>query len=138
MVPDKPQYLMFSATIPHSIELMAEKILKNPVYLSIGQSGLPNSKVKQLVLWVADSSKKKKLFSIIEDGKHFLPPVVIFVESRIGADMLCEALTNVRLKTTVMENCFSIVSGFKPSGQMHVESHQNNIRATSRDIMLFF
>ena len=86
---------MFSATIPSSIESMIEKMLTNPIYVSIGESGLPNKQVKQLMLWVAETSKKKKLFSILDDGKHFLPPVVVFVESRIGADMLCEAITNV-------------------------------------------
>lgn len=93
LIPSKPQYMMFSATIPHSTEKLASRMMINPVYISVGLSGLPNKSIKQIVLWVEDVSKKKKLFSIIEDSKHFLPPVLIFVDSKIGADMLSESIT---------------------------------------------
>ena len=88
--------MMFSATIPPSIEKLSTKMLTNPVLVSVGPSGLPNKSVKQIVLWVEEASKKKKLFSILSDRKHFVPPSVIFVESKVGADMLCEAIRQVR------------------------------------------
>lgn len=92
-IPSKPQFMMFSATIPPSTENLASKMMGNPVFISIGLSGLPNKSIKQIVLWVEDKSKKKKLFSIIEDSKHFLPPALVFVDSKMGADMLTEAIT---------------------------------------------
>ena len=89
--------MMFSATIPPSIEQLAKKMMNNPKFVSVGASGVPNKSVKQIVLWVEDISKKKKLFSIINDRKHFLPPAIVFVESKMGAEMLCEAISQVTI-----------------------------------------
>lgn len=86
---------MFSATVPASIESVAAKLLVNPVYVSVGSPSAPNSSVKQIVLWVEDKSKKKHLFSILQDPKHFTPPVVVFVDSKMGADLLAEAVQKV-------------------------------------------
>ena len=90
------QTLMFSATIPPSIERMASRLLINPVCISGGLPSAPNDSVKQIVLWVEDKSKKKRLFSILLDSKHFMPPVVVFVDSKMGADLLAEAIHEVR------------------------------------------
>lgn len=87
--------MMFSATIPRSIEQLAEKKMNNPVFVSVGQSGVTNSLVHQVIIWVEDTSKRKKLFSIFCEPKHFHPPVLVFVESRLGADMLSEAIQEV-------------------------------------------
>lgn len=94
-LPVKRQTMMFSATIPPSIEKLAASLLQNPVYISVGLPSTPNSAVKQLILWVEDKSKKKCLFSLLQDPKHYRPPVVVFVDSKIGADLLAEAIEKV-------------------------------------------
>lgn len=94
-LPKEKQTMMFSATIPSSIEHMATKLLVNPVYISVGSPSAPNASVKQIVLWVEDKSKKKRLFSILQDTRHFKPPVVVFVDSKMGADMLADAVQQV-------------------------------------------
>lgn len=86
---------MFSATIPSSIESMAAKLLINPVYTLVGSPSAPTDSVKQVVLWVEDKSKKKRLFSILQDSKHFRPPIVVFVDSKMGADLLAETVREV-------------------------------------------
>jgi len=88
--------MMFSATIPQAIEKLAQKKMKDPIFVSVGQSGVTNSLVHQVILWVEDTSKRKKLFSVIREPKHFHPPMLVFVESRLGADMLSEAIQEVR------------------------------------------
>lgn len=93
LLPTKAQHLFFSATIPPTIEALAGKLVHDVVHVRVGASGVPTAHVKQLVLWVEEASKKKKLFSILTDRKHFLPPAVVFVNSRMGADMLCEAVS---------------------------------------------
>jgi ATP-dependent RNA helicase DDX59 len=50
--------------------------------------------VKQVAYWVETNQKKKK-FEIILDPKSYCPPLVVFVSSRKGADMLAEAITKV-------------------------------------------
>ncbi|XP_068694300.1 probable ATP-dependent RNA helicase DDX59 [Montipora foliosa] len=94
-LPAVKQTMMFSATIPSSIERMAAKLLVNPVYILVGSPSAPTESVKQVVLWVEDKSKKKRLFSILQDSKHFRPPIVVFVDSKMGADLLAEAVQEV-------------------------------------------
>jgi len=86
------QTLMFSATIPRKIEDMGRETLKNPILISVGDQRAPASSVKQIVMWVETEIKKKKLFEILEDKEFYNPPVVVFVDSRMGADLLAEAI----------------------------------------------
>lgn len=88
----QPQVLMFSATIPPVIERLSEKLLNHHLVVSVGNPSLPSSAVKQTVIWVETSHKKRKLFEILKSSKHFTPPAVVFVDSRIGAELLAEAV----------------------------------------------
>ncbi|OAY73658.1 DEAD-box ATP-dependent RNA helicase 41 [Ananas comosus] len=53
----------------------------------------PNKSVKQIVIWVDPKQKKQKLFEILMSKQHFKPPTVVFVGSRLGADLLSQAIT---------------------------------------------
>ncbi|CAM8978824.1 unnamed protein product [Rhodiola kirilowii] len=88
----QPQLLMFSATIPKEVEKLASSMTKDVVYISIGRQNRPNQAVKQLVLWVESKQKKQKLFDILKSDRHFKPPVIVFVSSRLGADLLSNAI----------------------------------------------
>jgi ATP-dependent RNA helicase DDX59 len=90
-----PQILMYSATIPPAIERFSSSILKDPLLISVGTPGQPNCAVQQMVLWVESKYKKKKLFEILQSRTHFRPPVVVFVSSRMGSDLLAEAIHSV-------------------------------------------
>jgi ATP-dependent RNA helicase DDX59 len=59
------QTILVSATIPASIEQLANRLLHNPVRVVAGEKNLPCSSVRQIVLWVEDPAKKKKLFEIL-------------------------------------------------------------------------
>ncbi len=87
--------MMFSATIPPSIERIASRLLQDPIFISVGEPSTPNQSVKQIVLWVEETAKKKRLFEIINDKRHFYSPAVIFVDSKMGADMLSDAVSKV-------------------------------------------
>ncbi|KAK9272085.1 hypothetical protein L1049_002454 [Liquidambar formosana] len=88
----RPQILMYSATIPQEVEKMASSMMKDIVVVSIGKRNRPNGAVKQLAIWVESKQKKQKLFDILMSKQHFMPPVVVFVGSRFGADLLSEAI----------------------------------------------
>ncbi|XP_036442408.1 probable ATP-dependent RNA helicase DDX59 [Colossoma macropomum] len=94
-VPDDRQTLLTSATIPAGTELLASRLTQDPVRITIGQKNQPCSNVRQIVLWVEEPSKKKKLFEILNDRKLYQPPVVVFVDCKLGADLLCEAVQKV-------------------------------------------
>lgn len=87
-----PQIMMFSATIPRDIENFSLRILKNPLFISAGKPSIPNGAVKQTVIWVESKNKKQKLFDILKSNHHFRPPAVVFVNSRLGADLLSDAI----------------------------------------------
>lgn len=88
----RPQIMMFSATIPHDIEKFSSTILKNPLLISAGKPSVPNEAVKQTVVSVESKNKKQKLFDVLKSSQHFRPPAVIFVNSRMGADLLSDAI----------------------------------------------
>lgn len=88
----QPQVLMYSATIPKEVDKMANSMVKDIVSVSVGRPNKPNGAVKQLPIWVESKKKKQKLFEILMSKQHFRPPAVVFVGSRLGADLLCEAI----------------------------------------------
>ncbi|XP_021509997.1 probable ATP-dependent RNA helicase DDX59 [Meriones unguiculatus] len=93
--PSDCQTILVSATVPSSIEQLAEQLLHNPVRIITGDKNLPCSSVRQIILWVEDPAKKKKLFEILNDQKLFKPPVLVFVDCRLGADLLSEAVQKI-------------------------------------------
>ncbi|KAG2461837.1 KIF14 protein, partial [Polypterus senegalus] len=76
-IPEQYQTLLTSATIPASIEQLAQEILQNPVRVILGEKNRPCSNVRQIILWVEEPSKKKKLFEILNGLLHGEYDVVI-------------------------------------------------------------
>ncbi|XP_072516115.1 probable ATP-dependent RNA helicase DDX59 [Salminus brasiliensis] len=100
-VPDDNQTLLTSATIPAGTDQLASRLTQDPVRITIGQKNQPCANVRQIVVWVEEPSKKKKLFEILNDQKLYQPPVVVFVDCKLGADLLCEAVQKVMGLNTV-------------------------------------
>lgn len=67
-VPKDRQTLLTSATIPLATEQLAERLTQDPVRITIGEKNQPCANVRQIVLWVEEPSKKKKLFEILNVG----------------------------------------------------------------------
>lgn len=95
------QTLLVSATIPTGTEELAARLVQDPIYISVGEKNQPCANVRQILLWVEEPSKKKKLFDILNDSKLYQPPVVVFVDCKLGADLLCEAVSKVTELNTV-------------------------------------
>ncbi|XP_073065303.1 DEAD-box ATP-dependent RNA helicase 41 [Primulina eburnea] len=89
----QPQVLMFSATISKQVAKVANSLARDIAHISVGKPNEPNEAVKQILIWVESKKKKLKLFDILTSNQHFKPPVVVFVDSRLGADLLSEAIT---------------------------------------------
>ncbi|XP_004458141.1 probable ATP-dependent RNA helicase DDX59 [Dasypus novemcinctus] len=100
-IPNDCQTILVSATIPTNIEQLASQLLHNPVRIITGEKNLPCSNVRQIILWVEEPAKKKKLFEILNDKKLFKPPVLVFVDCKLGADLLSDAVQKITgLKST--------------------------------------
>ncbi|GJT09450.1 DEAD-box ATP-dependent RNA helicase 41 [Tanacetum coccineum] len=96
----QPQVLLYSATVPVEVEKMTSSLVKEVKVITVGKVNEPNQAVKQVVIWVESKKKKQKLFDILTSKQHFKPPVIVFVGSRLGADLLAEAITiTTSLKT---------------------------------------
>ncbi|XP_051233383.1 probable ATP-dependent RNA helicase DDX59 isoform X1 [Dicentrarchus labrax] len=100
-VPEERQTLLASATIPTGTEELAARLVRDPVRIAIGEKNQPCANVRQILLWTEEPSKKKKLFEILNDSKLYQPPVVVFVDCKLGADLLCEAVAKVTGLETV-------------------------------------
>lgn len=94
-LPHDCQTILASATIPASVEQLASQLLRDPVAITAGERNRPCPSVRQIVLWVEEPAKKKKLFEILNDKKLFKPPVLVFVDCKLGADLLSEAVQKV-------------------------------------------
>lgn len=104
-IPNDCQTILASATIPASIEQLASQLLHNPVRIITGEKNLPCPSIHQIILWVEDPAKKKKLFEILNDKKLFKPPVLVFVDCKLGADLLSEAVQKITgLKSIAMHS----------------------------------
>ncbi|XP_002988436.2 DEAD-box ATP-dependent RNA helicase 41 isoform X2 [Selaginella moellendorffii] len=90
-----PQVMLFSATVPPEIEKFATSIAKSLMVISAGPPGAPTGAVQQTVVWVETKNKKKKLFDFLQSSSRFQPPGVVFVNSRLGAELLADAISKV-------------------------------------------
>ncbi|XP_038601038.1 probable ATP-dependent RNA helicase DDX59 [Tachyglossus aculeatus] len=93
--PTDRQAILVSATIPVGIEQLANQLLHDPIGITVGEKNQPCSNVRQIILWVEEPSKKKKLFEILNDKKLFKPPVLVFVDCKLGADLLSDAVSKI-------------------------------------------
>ncbi|XP_053740978.1 probable ATP-dependent RNA helicase DDX59 [Synchiropus splendidus] len=100
-LPAEHQTLLTSATIPKGAEDSAAQLVHEPVRVIVGEKNQPCANVRQILLWVEEPSKKKKLFEILSDNKLYHPPVVVFVDCKLGADLLREAVATVMELNTV-------------------------------------
>lgn len=92
------QTLMFSATFPESIQMLAREFLHDSVMLSVGILGSANSDVQQRVFKVTQFDKRKKLLEILnEEGSD---RVMVFVEKKKTADFLAAFISQKGIKTT--------------------------------------
>lgn len=66
------QTLLASATIPAGTEELAARLVHDPVRIAIGEKNQPCANVRQILLWVEEPSKKKKLFEILNVSYIFL------------------------------------------------------------------
>ena len=81
------QTLMFSATFPRDIQMLARDFLKDYIFLSVGRVGSTSENITQKIEYVEDEDKRSVLLDIL----YALPTgglTLIFVETKRMADML--------------------------------------------------
>ena len=96
-LPAKRQTLMFSATMPKSIEGLADSLLRNPHRVEIAPAATTVEKVVQRVLFVAKDKKRALLSELLND--HSISRVLIFTRTKHGADRVARHLQRGGVQT---------------------------------------
>ena len=89
-LPKKRQTLLFSATMPAEIEILAEAILTDPTKIQITAETVTIDLVNQSVYHLDKSNKIFLLFNILEKPDY--EKVLIFCKTKYGADIIVKAL----------------------------------------------
>ncbi len=89
-LPKKRQTLLFSATMPAEIEILAQAILSEPKKIQIAAQTVTADMVNQTVYQLDKSNKVPLLFNILENPDH--EKVLIFCKTKYGADIIVDAL----------------------------------------------
>jgi ATP-dependent RNA helicase RhlE len=89
-LPKKRQTLLFSATMPAEIEILAEAILTDPTKIQITAQTVTIDLVNQSVYHLDKSNKVPLLFNILTKPEY--EKVLIFCKTKYGADIIVKAL----------------------------------------------
>lgn len=93
------QTLMFSATFPRDIQILARDFMKDYVFLSVGRVGSTSENITQKVEYVEDSDKRSVLLDVLSaQGESGL--TLVFVETKRMADMLSDFLYTNHIAAT--------------------------------------
>ncbi|MCO5589698.1 hypothetical protein L7F22_043666 [Adiantum nelumboides] len=93
------QTLMFSATFPRDIQMLAKDFLKEYVFLSVGRVGSTSENITQKIEYVEDDDKRSVLLDVLAS----MPTgglTLIFVETKRMADMLSDFLLRSNIGAT--------------------------------------
>ncbi|XP_057676157.1 ATP-dependent RNA helicase DDX3X-like isoform X2 [Corythoichthys intestinalis] len=98
------QTMMFSATFPKEIQILARDFLDDYIFLAVGRVGSTSENITQKVVWVEESDKRSFLLDLlsatvipseVQDnaGENMEKPgkdslTLVFVETKKGADAL--------------------------------------------------
>ncbi|ESK89798.1 atp-dependent rna helicase ded1 [Moniliophthora roreri MCA 2997] len=97
------QTLMFSATFPRDIQILAKDFLKDYVFLSVGRVGSTSENITQKIEYVEDHDKRSVLLDILASQSQTQGGpglTLIFVETKRMADMLSDFLMGNSLPAT--------------------------------------
>ncbi|WCJ34919.1 ATP-dependent RNA helicase DBP2 [Euphorbia peplus] len=133
-LPQKHQTLLFSATMPTEIEILAQEYLTAPVQVKVGKVSSPTANVSQNLRKVSDSEKIDCLLAMLVDHAAQaeksgvpLPLTVVFVERKARCDEVAECLVAQGLLAVALHGGRS---------QSEREAALNNFRSGATNILV--
>lgn len=88
--PSNRQTLLFSATMPFEIRVLADEFLRNPKYVIVDAVSSTATKISQQIYFVEKEDKRKLLAHIIKEQN--IDQAIVFVRTKHGADNVTKAL----------------------------------------------
>lgn len=95
IIPNKKQTLLFSATMPHDIEKLANTILKNPAKVAITPNSPTVDVIEQFLYYVDKANKKDLLIHVLADKS--IESALVFSRTKHGADRIVRQLTRAKI-----------------------------------------
>ena len=99
-IPGERQTLFFSATMPPKIAELANKMVRNPVKVSIAPDKPAVERIAQQVLFVGKKNKDALLASLLADGK--IKKAIIFTQMKHAANRVVEKLDGAGVRATAI------------------------------------
>ena len=107
-MPQQRQTLMFSATMPKEIELLAQELLTDPVTIKVAPPASPAETVDQKLCFVNRADKNALLIRFLQSGE--VRRAIVFTRTKYGADKLVRALLKAEIPSAA-------IHGDKTQGQ---------------------
>ncbi len=107
-MPQQRQTLMFSATMPKEIELLAQELLTDPVTIKVAPPASPAETVDQKLCFVDRADKNALLIRFLQSGE--VRRAIVFTRTKYGADKLVRALLKAEIPSAA-------IHGDKTQGQ---------------------
>lgn len=107
-MPQQRQTLMFSATMPKEIELLAQELLTDPVTIKVAPPASPAETVDQKLCFVDRADKNALLIRFLQSGE--VRRTIVFTRTKYGADKLVRALSKAQIPAAA-------IHGDKTQGQ---------------------
>ena len=99
-VPAYRQTLLFSATMPDTVEALARKYLRRPIVVQVGRRTEAASSVAHAVYPVPNDKKSALLVQLIRDSG--MDSVLVFTRTKMGADRVVRHLRHEGIEATGM------------------------------------
>jgi ATP-dependent RNA helicase RhlE len=99
-VPQREQTLMFSATMPAEIKLLADKWLRDPEHIQVTPASTPVKSVKQSVYFVTAKNKPHLLAHYLQTNA--IERTLIFSRTKHGADKIVKHLVKHGLRAAAI------------------------------------
>ncbi len=99
-VPQREQTLMFSATMPAEIKLLADKWLRDPEHIQVTPAATPVKAVKQSVYFVTAKNKPQLLAHYLQTNA--IERTLIFSRTKHGADKIVKHLVKQGIRAAAI------------------------------------
>ncbi|WP_373083841.1 DEAD/DEAH box helicase [Sneathiella sp.] len=96
-LPKERQTLLFSATMPGTVEKLANSLLRNPQRIEVAPAATTAEKVDQHVLLVPKARKRELLAHVLKDDS--LSRVLIFTRTKHGANRVARQLDQLGISS---------------------------------------
>lgn len=96
------QTMMYTATMPPSVEKIARKYLRRPATVTIGNAGEAVDTVEQRVEFVPGEDRRKKRLQEILASNAFAPPIIVFVNIKRNCDAVARDIKHMGWSTVTL------------------------------------